>query len=75
MHLHERNGIYPKQAIDALFYIKNHSNDDPAFQEQCQETINLLFEKFPGLLPLPNRSLTEQSDNSTEHIGTVISRL
>jgi hypothetical protein len=70
-----RNWIFPKQAIDSLFYIKNHSDDDPGFQEQCQEMINILFEKFPGLIPLPNRSLAEHSDNLAEDIGAVVSRL
>jgi len=75
MHIHKRNWVYPAQAIDALFYIKNHSDDDPTFQKHCQETINLLFEKFPGLMPLPDRSLAEQSDNLTEQIASVVCSL
>jgi len=75
MIINLRNWIHPQQAINALFYIKNHSDDDPAFQEQCQEMINLLFEKFPGLMPLPGRSLAKQSDKLTEHIGAVIGRM
>jgi hypothetical protein len=75
MHIHKRNWTYPQQGIDALFYIKNHSDDDPDFQIQCQEMINLLFEKFPGLMPLPDRSLAEQGDNLTEQISSVIRSL
>lgn len=67
-----RNSFYPKQVIDGLFYIKNHSKKDPIFQEQCQEMINLLFEKFPGLMPLPNRSLAEQGNDITENITAVV---
>ena len=72
MHIHKRNFNCPKQAIDCLFYIKNHSVDDPIFQEQCQEMINLLFEKFPGLMPLPNRSLAEQGNDVTDNIAAVV---
>jgi len=72
MRITMRNWIYPKQAIDALFYIKNHSDADPVFQKQCQEMINLLFEKFPGLLPLPNRSLAEQGNDVTDYIALAI---
>ena len=75
MHVHVQNWIVPKQAVDALFYIKNHSPDDPTFQAQCQEMINLLFEKFPGLMPLPNRSLAEQSEQLTKHLSAVIRRV
>ena len=72
MILHGRNYDCPKTTIANLFYIKNHNGDDPNFQEQCQEMINLLFEKFPGLMPLPNRSLAEQGDNVTDHIATFV---
>lgn len=71
MHLHNRNAGYPKQAVDSLFYIKNHSDKNPDFQKQCQEMINLLFEKFPGLMPLPNRSLSEQGQDITDQILSV----
>ena len=33
MHIHKRNWEYPKQTIEGLFYIKNHSNDDSEFQQ------------------------------------------
>ena len=72
MYIHTRNYIYPQQAVDAIFYIKNHNDDDPEFQEKCQEMINLLFEKFPGLMPLPNRLLAKQGDNITDHIATFV---
>ena len=71
MYLHTRNFNCPKTTIDGLFYIKNH-NDDLEFQKKCQEMINSIFEKFPGLMPLPNRSLAEQSDNITDHIATFV---
>ena len=72
MLLHLRNYGCPKQAIDAIFYIKNHTKDDPDFQRQCQEMINSIFEKFPGLMPLPSRSLAKQSDAVTDHIATFV---
>ena len=72
MVLHGRNYCCPKITIDNLFYIKNHNDDDPEFQEKCQEMINLLFEKFPGLMPLPNRLLAEQGNNVTDHIATIV---
>lgn len=72
MRVNQRNQYLPKTAIDALFYIKNHSDDDPVFKGQCQEMINLLYEKFPGLMPLPDRSLTEQSDDVTIYIERAI---
>jgi len=68
MVLHGRNYNYPQTTIDGLFYIKNHNGDDPLFQEKCQEMINSIFEKFPGLIPLPNRLLAEQGNNITDHI-------
>jgi len=67
--------MYTQRAIDSLFYIKTHSGDDPDFQGECQEMINLLFEKFPGLLPLPDRSLAKQSDDLTEQIASVVPSL
>ena len=72
MRIHNRNKFYPQQIIDNLFYIKNHSDDDPIFQKQCQEMINLLFEKFPGHMPLPNRSLAEQGNDVTIYIERAI---
>ena len=72
MRITLRNCGCPKQAIESLFYIKNHSNDDTKFQEQCQEMINILFEKFPGLMPLPSRSLTEQGNDVTGYISLAI---
>jgi len=75
MKLNLRNFIHPQQAIDHLFYIKNHSEDDPVFQKQCQEMINILFEKFPGLMPLPDRLLTEQCNDVTEIVTAVLGRL
>jgi hypothetical protein len=72
MRVNKYNSECPKQAVNSLFYIKNHSDDDPTFQEQCQEMINLLFEKFPGLMPLPSRSLTEQGNDVTDYIAIAI---
>ncbi len=69
------NWAHPKQAIDALFYIKNHSDDEPDFQEKCQEMINLLFERFPGLMPLPNRPLAEQSKDVTDIMSAIVRRV
>ena len=74
MLLTNRNHFYPKTAIDSLFYIKNHWDDDPEFQEKCQEMINSIFEKFPGLMPLPNRLLSKQCDDFTNHIAFFVGR-
>ena len=72
MLLTGRNHNCPTTTIDGLFYIKNHNEDDPEFQEKCQEMINSIFEKFPGLTPLPNRLLAKQGDNITDHIATFV---
>ena len=69
MRINGRNWIYIPNAINALFYIKNHSDDDPTLQEKCQNMINLLFEKFPGVMPIPSRSLTEQSSDVVDYIA------
>jgi len=72
MRINTRNMGTPRMVIDGLFYIKNHSDNDPTFQKHCQETINLLFEKFPGLMPLPDRSLAEQGNDVTIYIERAI---
>lgn len=72
MKVNERNMGIIQNAINSVFYIKNHSDDDPIFQGQLQEIINLLFEKFPGLMPLPDRSLAEQGDDVTIYIQRAI---
>ena len=69
MRVNGRNYIYIPNAINALFYIKNHSDDDPTFQEKCQDMINLLFEKFPGVMPTSSRLLTKQSSDIIDYIS------
>ena len=73
MRINKYNRDTPGHVIHSLFYIKNHSGDDPVFQKQCQEMINILFEKFPGLMPLPDRLLTEQCNDVTDYITLAIS--
>jgi hypothetical protein len=69
MQVNGRNWIHIPNAVNPLFYIKNHSDDDPILREKCQDIINLLFEKFPGVMPIPSRSLTEQSSDVVDYIA------
>lgn len=39
-------------AINSLFAIKT-STDDALLKQECQRMMNMLFEKFPNIMPLP----------------------
>lgn len=69
-----RNWIYIRDAVYALFYIKNQSDDDPALRGRCQDMIDILFEKFPGVMPVPSRLLTKQNSDVVDQIARVMKR-
>ena len=60
MQLTTRGWSNVPQAIDALFCIKSKSKEDHDLQEQCQKTIDMLIEKYPGLVPMHSKLLAEQ---------------
>lgn len=74
MRITPLNRLVIPDVVKGLFYIKTHSEEDSELAEKCQEMMNLLFEKHPGLMPLPNRSLAKQSDNLVADIAAVMSR-
>lgn len=46
-------------AVRSLFFIKCHTEDE-FLKGECQHMIDVLFEKFPGVMPQPSKLLTEQ---------------
>ena len=74
MQITPLNRLVIPDVVKGLFYIKTHSEEDLELAEKCQEMMNLLFEKHPGLMPLPNRSLAKQSDNLVADIAAVMKK-
>lgn len=60
--LNNRNWTKIPCAVNDLFYIKSKTNDE-ALGVACQTLIDILFEKYPGLLPMPSKLLAEQSSS------------
>ncbi len=42
-----------RDAINSLHFIVNHTKDE-LLKNQCQNMINILFDKFPGIMPSSN---------------------
>lgn len=59
-------------AINNLFHIKSKSDEDKELQEQCQKTIDMLIERFPGLIPMHSDLLAKQDSGVMDE--TSISR-
>ena len=58
-------------AVNSLFLIKGKSNGDAEIQNQCQETIDMLLEKFPGLFPASSELLAKQDSRIMEDTSIV----
>lgn len=62
-----RNYKVIQDAIHNLFYIKCHT-DEEDLKHKCRDMIDNLFEKFPGVMPVPSRSLAKQSSDVVDQL-------
>lgn len=67
MRVSIRNYKAIQDAVHNLFYIKCHT-DEEDLKHKCQDMIDNLFERFAGVMPVPNRSLAEQSSDVVDNI-------
>jgi hypothetical protein len=60
MKITMRNWVNIPLAVKSLFNIKAHSKDDPVLQGKCQDMIDLLLERFPGMFPMHSTLISKQ---------------
>jgi hypothetical protein len=60
-------------AVNSLFFIKCHAEDE-VLQRECQHMIDVLFERFPGVMPKPSRLLAEQDSRIVDELAVVMKR-
>jgi len=65
MQLNGRNWVAVTRAVHELFYIKNKT-DDKELRDKCQNMIDVLFAKFPGLFPMNSESLSKQNSKTID---------
>lgn len=71
MRVTMRNYVFIQEAIRSLFYIKCHT-DEESLKTKCQDMIDTLFERFPGVMPVPSKSLAEQDSDVMHYISVAM---